>query len=93
MTTKVEKIEIDTELLKRINKLVEKENININDVIKQGIEKIENETKITIPEHLIANKDTYNPDPKLTRELIGAIKTKEPVDVSKIIDEVRRMEY
>lgn len=90
MVTTAKKIEIDLELFKRINKIVEKENTTINDVIEQGIEKIEKENKI--PDHLIANKNR-KPNPELTKELIGAIKTKKPVDVNKIIDEVRKMEY
>ena len=92
MTTTVNNIEIAPELFKRINKLAEKENTTINDVIEKGISKIEDE-KITIPDHLIANKDTYNPDPERMKRMIGIIKTDKPVDVNKIIDEVRKMEY
>jgi len=89
MVTTVEKIEIDTELLKRINKISEKENTSINNVIKQGIEKIENENKIL--DHLIANKDTYNPDPERIMSMAGIIKTDKPVDVAKEISESRKM--
>jgi len=91
MVTTVKKIEIDSELLKRINKIVEKENTSINDVIKKGIEKIENET-MKIPDHLIMNKDTYNPDPERSRKMIGIIKTKEPFDTKKAISEIKGIE-
>ena len=91
MVTTVEKIEIDTKLLKTIKGIAKKENTSINDVIKQGIEKIEKEKEI--PDHLIINKNTYNPNPERMRRMAGIIKTDKPVDVAKIIDEVRRMEY
>jgi len=89
MVTTVEKIEIDTKLLKTIKGIAKDKNTSINDVIKQGIEKIEKENKI--PDHLIMNKNR-KPDPKLTEELIGSIKTKEPFDTAKAIREIRGIE-
>ena len=93
MTTKVGKIKIKPELLNKISEIANLENKTENNVLNELIEKaIGDKNKIKIPEHLIADKNR-KPDPTLTDELIGAIKTKEPVNVSKIIDEVRRMEY
>jgi len=90
MVTTAKKIEIDPKLFKTISKIAKKENTTINDVIKQGIEKIEKET-IKIPDHLIMNKDTYNPDPERMKRMIGIIKTDKPVDVAKEISESRKM--
>jgi hypothetical protein len=89
MVTTVKEIEIDTELLKTIKRIAKDKNTSINDVIKQGIEKIENENKIL--DHLIANKDTYNPDPERIMSMAGIIKTDKPVDVAKEISESRKM--
>ena len=82
------KIKIEDKLLKNINTIAEKENTTkdkvINDMIKKGIK-----TKTKIPGYLIANKNR-NPDPEGFNKLIGSIKTDKPVDVNKIIKEVRR---
>ena len=81
-------------LLKKISEMADDEKITEDEAIKKILERgIKNETKNKIPEHLIANKDTYNPDPKLTRELIGIIKTDKPFDTAKAISEVRNREY
>jgi len=93
MVTTVEKIEIDTKLLQTIKGIAKDKNTSINDVIKQGIEKIEKiEKEDKIPDHLIMNKDTYNPDPERSRKMIGIIKTKELFDTQKVIREIRGIE-
>ena len=85
---------IKDNLLKRISKIAKDGKVTEEKVINEIMEKgIEVKTKNKIPEHLIANKDTYDPDSELTRELIGIIKTKKPFDTAKAIREVRNREY
>ena len=97
-------IKLSNETLKRIKLLaIEKGTTQrkvINDLLNQALDKTENknkgktkETENKIPEHLIANKDTYNPDPDRIMSRAGIIKTKEPFDTAKAIDEVRKREY
>ncbi|KZX14463.1 hypothetical protein [Methanobrevibacter filiformis] len=78
---KLKKIAIDKEITQ--NKL-------INEYIIKGI-KDENKNKpsMKIPEHLIRNKDTYNPDPDELMEMAGIIKIDKPFDTLKAIKEVR----
>lgn len=85
---------INPNLLKKISKIAKNEKISeeeaINEIIEKGINaKIKNK----IPEHLILNKDTYNPDPEKSRKMIGIIKTDKPFDTAKAIREIRNMEY
>ena len=90
------KVEIDTRLFKAITKIAKSENISNDEVLSEALEigiKTLEKRKSTIPEHLIANKDTYNPSQKSIMSMAGIIKTDKPVDVAKIVDEVRRMEY
>jgi len=85
---------IKDNLLKMISKIAKDGKVTEEKVINEIMEKgIEVKTKNKIPEHLIANKDTYDPDSELTRELIGIIKTKKPFDTAKAIREVRNREY
>jgi len=81
-------------LLKEISEIAKDEKISeekaINELIKKGIE---SKTKNKIPEHLIANKDTYDPDHKRLMSMSGIIKTDEPFDTTKAIRKVRNMEY
>lgn len=93
MTIETKEITIDSELLNKVSEIANLEGKTENKVLNELIEKaIEDKDKIKIPDHLIANKNR-KPDPEKTRELIGIIKTKEPFDTAKAIDEVRRMEY
>jgi len=61
MTTILKEIKIDVELLKAIERRAKRENTTedkiFNEVIENGLEKKESQ----IPEHLIGNKNTYNP--------------------------------
>ena len=90
MTTTVNNIEIDSKLIKTVSKIAKDENITkqkaITDLLRKGIEV---KTKSKIPDYLIANKNR-KPDPEGFNKLIGSIKTDKPVDVNKIIKEVRR---
>ncbi|MBF4468241.1 MAG: hypothetical protein ISP01_02435 [Methanobrevibacter arboriphilus] len=85
---------INPNLLKKISKIAKNEKISeeeaINEIIKKGINA---KTKNKIPEHLILNKNTYNPDPEKSRKMIGIIKTDKPFDTAKAIREIRNMEY
>jgi len=82
------KIKIEDKLLKAIEKRAKKENITKNEVINNIIE---NEVGTTrgIPNYLLANRDTYNPDPERSKKMIGIIKTKEPIDAVKLVREIR----
>lgn len=81
-------------LLKKINKIAKKEKITEKEAIIQILEKgLEFKSKNKIPDHLIANKDTYNPDHERLMSFSGIIETDEPVDVEKVIREVRTREY
>ncbi|OQD59139.1 hypothetical protein MBBAR_6c02510 [Methanobrevibacter arboriphilus JCM 13429 = DSM 1125] len=85
---------INPNLLKKISKIAKNEKISEEEAINEIIEKgINAKTKNKIPEHLILNKDTYNPDPEKSRKMIGIIKTEKPFDTSKAIREIRNMEY
>ncbi|WP_225369447.1 hypothetical protein [Methanobrevibacter arboriphilus] len=56
---------INPNLLKKISKIAKNEKISEEEAINEIIEKgINAKTKNKIPEHLILNKDTYNPDPE-----------------------------
>jgi len=92
MIIKIEDIRQD--LLKKISKIANDEKISekqaINEIIEKGIEV---RTKNKIPEHLIANKDTYDPDHERLMAFSGIIETDEPFDTVKAIRKVRNMEY
>lgn len=85
---------INPNLLKKISKIAKNEKISeeeaINEIIKKGINA---KTKNKIPEHLILNKNTYNPYSEKSRKMIGIIKTDKPFDTAKAIREIRNMEY
>jgi len=80
-------VKIESELFKTIEEIARKENTTINNVIKQGIEKIKNENKI--PDYLIGNKDTYNPDSKENLKMAGIGKYGKPFSAVKLVREMR----
>lgn len=85
---------INPNLLKKISKIAKNEKISEEEAINEIIEKgINAKTKNKIPEHLILNKNTYNPDPEKSRKMIGIIKTYKTFDTAKAIREIRDMEY
>lgn len=85
---------IKDDLLKKISKIAKNEKITEEKVINEIMEKgIDVKTKNKIPEHLIANKDTYNPSHERRMSFSGIIETDEPFDTAKAIREVRNMEY
>jgi len=84
-------IKIDSEILKNIKEIAEKDNITetklINQMLKIALE-LKRKKENKIPEHLIMNPNR-KPDPKLTEELIGSIEVKEDFDTKKAIAEAR----
>ena len=80
-------VKIESELFKTIEEIAKKENTTINNVIKQGIEKIKNKNKI--PDYLIGNKDTYNPDPKENLKMAGIGKYGKSFSAVKLVREMR----
>ncbi|MEA4957923.1 hypothetical protein SDC9_37520 [bioreactor metagenome] len=85
---------INPNLLKKISKIAKNEKITeeeaINEVLKKGLEA---KSKNKIPEYLIANKNTYNPNHKRRMSFSGIIETDEPFDTCKAIREVRNRKY
>jgi len=83
---------IKPNLLKIISKIAKSEKITeekaINEIIEKGIEA---KRKNKIPEHLIANKDTYNPNPtkKELNSIVGIIEAPEGFDVVEAVNDVR----
>ena len=45
-----------------------------------------------IPEHLITNKDTYNPDPEGVMKMAGIIKGCKPFNAVELVREMRKGE-
>ncbi|MDR2544081.1 MAG: DUF6364 family protein [Methanobrevibacter sp.] len=62
----------------------------INEYLKKGLE--EEEKKNKIPDYLIANKKTFNPDKSRKKELAGFIKVKNTFDAVELINDSRRGE-
>ncbi|MCL2114847.1 MAG: hypothetical protein FWH29_01325 [Methanobrevibacter sp.] len=83
--------EIKPDLLKNISKIAKREGVSetkvLNEVLKIGIEI---KTKSKIPNFLIGNKDTYNPDPERLMGSAGFIKGYKPFDAMKLVEEMRR---
>ncbi|MDR1819658.1 MAG: DUF6364 family protein [Methanobrevibacter sp.] len=60
----------------------------INEYLRKGLEAEKDKNKI--PDYLIANKTTYNPDPDRIMKSSGFIKGVEPFDAVKLVKEMRR---
>lgn len=92
MTFKIK--DINPHFLKKISEIAKNGGITeeevINNIIENGIEVMR---KNKLLENLIINKDTYNPDFKRSRKMIGIIKTDKPFDTAKAIREIRTMDY
>ena len=91
MTISLDKI--NPNLLKAISIKAEKENKTetevLEDVIERGLEDKNNK----IPNYLIGNKDTYNPDFKRRRRFAGIGSSDKPFNAVKLVREVRRGNY
>ena len=89
MVTKTENIEIEPDLLNKISRIAKDKNTTenkiINDILKRGVETTENK----IPDYLIGNKDTYNPDPERRRKMAGIVKNCKPFNAVKLVREMR----
>ncbi|KZX10980.1 hypothetical protein [Methanobrevibacter curvatus] len=79
-------------ILKSISRIAKRENKPETKVLEEVIKKGLKETEPKIPEHLIANKDTYNPDPKRLMESAGFIKGVKPFNAVELVREMRRGE-
>jgi hypothetical protein len=81
-------LNIDKDIIKTIKLLALNRNSTqteiINYYLKKGLES--EDTKNKIPEYLIANKKTYNPDKTRKKKMAGIIKVKEPFDVVEMIN-------
>lgn len=60
----------------------------VNEYLKKGLESEKSKDKI--PNYLIANKDTYNPDPGEVEKMAGMFTTKRPFDAVKLVRQVRK---
>lgn len=89
-------ITLDKNIFKSLKKVAIDREISqnqlMNDYIVKGL-KNEEKTKSKIPEHLILNKDTYNPDPEKRRESAGIGTTDKPFNAVKLIREMRNGGY
>ena len=89
-------ITIDKNIFKSLKKVAIDREISqnqlMNDYIAEGL-KNEEKPKSKIPEHLILNKDTYNPDPERLLKMAGIGTTDKPFSAVKIIREMREGGY
>ena len=89
-------ITLDKNIFKSLKKIAIDREISqnqlMNDYIVKGL-KNEEKTKSKIPEHLILNKDTYNPDPERRRKFAGTIKYGKPFSAVELIREMREEGY
>jgi len=85
-------IEIPRDVLAKVKSIATKkgttQNKIMNDLIAKGIEKSESK----IPEHLITNKDTYNPNPERVMKMAGVIKGCKPFNAVELVREMRKGE-
>jgi len=83
------KVEIDTDVFQTIKGIAKDKKTTekklINDILKKKIEPPMNK----IPDYLIANKDTYNPDPESFLKNAGFIKNVKSFDAVKLIRDAR----
>lgn len=84
-------VSINDDIYKTISKIAKKENTTedkiINDVLKK---EINNKTRNTIPDYLIGNKDTYDPDPERRLRFGGFITGCKPFNAVELVREMRR---
>ena len=90
------RVEIDSKLAKDISEIAKSENISedkaLNEALEIGVKTMKKEALFKELEKKgakIANKDTYNPDPKKNREMAGFIKGVKPFNAVKLIREMR----
>jgi hypothetical protein len=89
MSTILKQIKINVDLLKAIEKRDKDENTSEDKIFNEIIEKGLKNSETKIPEHLILNKDTYNPDSEKRRKCAGIGATDKSFDAVKVIREMR----
>jgi len=89
-------ITLDKNIFKSLKKVAIDREISqnqlMNDYIVEGL-KNEEKGKNKIPEHLILNKDTYNPDHERHMKMAGIVKGCKPFSAVKLIREMREDGY
>lgn len=83
---------INPDLLKKISEIAKDKKISEDKALNETLEKeIGVKMKNKIFEHLIVNKDTYNPNP--TKEelnsIVGIIEAQEEFDVVEVVNDIR----
>ena len=85
-------ITIDKNIFKSLKKVAIDREISqnqlMNDYISEGL-KNEEKPKNKIPEHLILNKDTYNPNHERHMKMAGIVKYGKPFSAVKLVREMR----
>jgi len=96
----IETINIKPDLLKAVSKIAKKEGISenkaLNEIIEKGIEtktKEKTRTRTKIPNYLIANKDTYDPNPDRFLKSAGMIKGCKPFNAVEMVRKMRNGDY
>jgi len=87
-------ISISAHIYKKIKKIAEIRGNTISETLNEIVDDFEkNNDKKEIPDSLIANKDTYNPNPESIMEMAGIIKLDEPFDAVKAVRDIRVRKY
>lgn len=85
-------LNLDEDVIKSIKVVALNKNTTqteiINKYLKKGLQSEKEKDKI--PNYLIANTETYDPDQKRKKEMAGIIKTKRSFDAVKIVRDSRR---
>ncbi|MDR0900198.1 MAG: hypothetical protein LBM26_00900 [Methanobrevibacter sp.] len=85
-------VSIKDDIYKTITKLAKKENTTETKVLEDIIEKGLRNTESKIPDYLIGNKDTYDPNPERRLSFAGFIKGVKPFNAVELVREMRRGE-
>jgi hypothetical protein len=87
-------LNLDKDIIDSIKVIAKNKNTTqteiINEYLKKSLESEDKKNKI--PGHLIANKNTYNPDKQRKKEMAGIIKGKKPFNAVDLINSSRRVE-
>lgn len=85
-------LNLDKDVMKRIKVVALNKNTTqteiINKYLKKGLESEKSVDKI--PNYLIANNDTYNPDPEEIEKMAGMFITDKPFNAVKIVRKIRK---
>ena len=87
-------INISNHIYEKIKKIAEIRGTTIDETLNEIVDDFEkNGKKKEIPNSLIANEDTYNPDPESIMEMGGIIKLNEPFDAVQAVRDIRVRKY